>query len=54
MGQKFGRAEAVHEILVDVEFQVGDAVPDAVHFFKTIAEVSARVAPPRELLPSGL
>ena len=32
MGQEPGRREAVHEILVDVELQVGDPVPDAVDF----------------------
>ncbi len=37
VGQKFRRTEPVHEFLVDVEFQVDDAVADAVHFFQAIA-----------------
>ena len=28
MRQKFGGAEAIHEVLIDVELQIGDAVAD--------------------------
>jgi len=32
VGQELGRRESIHEILVYVEFQVGDAVADRVDF----------------------
>ena len=37
MGDEFGGGEAVHEVLVDVEFEVGDGVADLVDFFRGVA-----------------
>ena len=46
MRQELGGAEAVHEFLVDVELQVGDAVADAVDVFQKInrSECQGRTA----------
>ncbi len=37
MGQKTGGAEAVHEVLVHIHFQVGDGFGDGLHFFQQAA-----------------
>ena len=34
MRQKFSRAEPVHEVLINIQFQIGDAVADTVYFFE--------------------
>ena len=34
MGQELGRRKAVHEILVDIELQIGDPLPNPVYFFQ--------------------
>ena len=36
MRNKFGSTEAVHELLIDVQLQIGDPVPDPVDFCQAV------------------
>ena len=51
MGKELGGGKPGHEFLVDVEFHVGDPIPDPIYFFQAVVVNQGNAAPSRELLP---
>jgi len=54
MGQKFCRAETVHEVLVDIELQVRDPLPDGFHIIHGRPFNQKANRPFQRAVPQGL